>query len=156
MRAEDLLPVLSQWRAINQTIVWTNGCFDLLHAGHVHLLREARALGDHLIVGLNSDASVKRLKGRLRPLIPFEQRADLLREMRSVDCIVALEDDLPVAAIELLKPDICCKDDSYLRLPLPERSVVEGYGGKMRLIPRYDGLSTTGIVTLIQGIEPSP
>ncbi|WP_406120403.1 adenylyltransferase/cytidyltransferase family protein [Streptomyces canus] len=154
--ARDLLPVLQRWRSAGEVIVWTNGCFDLLHDGHVRFLREARALGDRLVVGLNSDESVRRLKGEERPVVPFDQRAELLRELRSVDHVVALEGDLPVAEIKSLRPDICCKDETYLSLPLPERQVVEGYGGRMLLLPRHDGFSTTGLVSRIRKTEPEP
>ncbi len=149
------LPLVKRWRSAGQTIVWTNGCFDLLHDGHVRFLRDARALGDRLVVGLNSDESVRRLKGADRPVVPFDQRADQLLALRSVDCVVALAQDRPVPEIEAIRPDICCKDDSYLRLPLPERPVVEGYGGSMRLLPRYEGLSTTGVVARIQQTGPT-
>lgn len=142
---EAVLGLRGQWRERGQTVVWTNGCFDLFHAGHVFLLESARALGDILLVGLNSDASVRRLKGPGRPFMRFEHRAAVLASLRAVDHVVRLDKDLPTAAIDALRPDVCVKDDTYASLPLPERAVVEAYGGRMVLVPRVPGLSTSGL-----------
>src|ERR1044072_2850274 len=101
------------WRAAGRTVVWTNGCFDLFHAGHALFLEAARALGDVLVVGLNSDASVRRLKGPQRPFLDFASRATVLRAMRAVDHVVALREDVPSPEIAELEPDVCCKDDDY-------------------------------------------
>ncbi|GLL02133.1 adenylyltransferase/cytidyltransferase family protein [Dactylosporangium matsuzakiense] len=147
---DDLLALRTAWRSAGLTLAWTNGCFDLVHAGHAAFLEQVRARGDMLVVGLNSDASVRRLKGPERPFLDFESRAAVLRSMRAVDHVVQLRGDLPSEEIELLQPDVCCKDDSYLALPLPERSVVESYGGRMVLLPRIAGRSTTQLAARIR------
>jgi rfaE bifunctional protein nucleotidyltransferase chain/domain len=148
---EELLRLRPSWGATGRTLVWTNGCFDLIHAGHAAFLEQARAQGDVLVVGLNSDASVRRLKGPERPFLDFSSRAAVLGAMRAVDHVIPLRDDLPSREIGLLQPDICCKDDSYATLPLPERPVVESYGGRMMLIPRIAGHSTTELASRIRG-----
>jgi D-glycero-beta-D-manno-heptose 1-phosphate adenylyltransferase len=148
---EELQRLRPSWRATGRTLVWTNGCFDLIHAGHAAFLEQVRAQGDVLVVGLNSDASVRRLKGPERPFLDFSSRATVLRAMRAVDHVIPLRDDLPSREIGLLQPDICCKDESYATLPLPERPVVESYGGRMMLIPRIAGRSTTELAARIRG-----
>lgn len=131
-------------------MVWTNGCFDLLHAGHVYLLETARALGDVLIVGINSDESIRRLKGTTRPFVGLAGRSAVLRAMRAVDHVITLREDTPCPEIAELRPDICVKDDTYAVLPLPERKIVESYGGRMHLVPRLTGLSTTDIAERVR------
>jgi rfaE bifunctional protein nucleotidyltransferase chain/domain len=147
---ETVLRLRPMWRDAGRTLVWTNGCFDLIHAGHTAFLEQAHALGDTLVVGLNSDESVCRLKGPERPFLDFHSRAAVLRAMRAVDHVVRLRDDLPSREIGLLRPDVCCKDDTYATLPLPERQVVESYGGRMMLLPRLTGHSTTALATRIR------
>lgn len=148
---DGLLAARSRWRAAGLTVVWTNGCFDLLHAGHVWLLEEARAMGDVLVVGVNTDASIRRLKGADRPFVPLEGRVRVLRGLRAVDHVITLRGDTPSEEIGRLRPDICVKDDTYRTLPLPEREVVEGYGGRMELLPRVPGLSSTALARHVRG-----
>lgn len=131
-------------------VVWTNGCFDLLHAGHVLFLQAARSLGDVLVVGVNSDESVRRLKGSDRPFQEFASRVTLLKSIRYVDHVVAMSEDTPCIEIGELRPDVCCKDDSYSSLPLPERALVESYGGRMVLLPRVGGWSSTAIAERVR------
>jgi D-beta-D-heptose 7-phosphate kinase / D-beta-D-heptose 1-phosphate adenosyltransferase len=134
------------WRKRHLRIGWTNGCFDVLHAGHVEMLTFARAHCDRLIVGINSDPSVSRLKGEGRPRHGLRQRSVVLAALRPVDLVVVLRCDTPVFEISRQRPDVAVKDDSYVTLPMPERAVVEGYGGRVLFFPRIQGLSTTAIL----------
>lgn len=133
-------------------LAFTNGVFDLLHVGHVEALKYARAQGDLLLVGINSDASVKRLgKGPERPLNPAESRAAVLAELRSVDGVLMFEEDWPGALIQALKPEVYVKSGDYQRETLPETPVVEGYGGQVVIAPFLEGFSTTDLVRRMHG-----
>jgi D-beta-D-heptose 7-phosphate kinase/D-beta-D-heptose 1-phosphate adenosyltransferase len=138
------------WQASGKSVVFTNGCFDLLHPGHIHILHEARALGDRLVVGLNSDASVRRLKGPSRPILGERDRAALLSALADVDAVVLFPEDTPIDLITRLKPDILVKGDDYRIDQVVGRQVVESYGGKVMLVPLLRGYSTTGIANRIQ------
>ena len=137
-------------RRAGRTIVFTNGCFDLLHAGHVQYLAWARAQGDALLLGLNSDASVRLLKGAQRPYMTFEDRAAVLAALRSVDVVVGFGERTPEALLERLQPDIHVKSAQYRIDELPERYVVEAHGGRIVLAPHASGKSTTDVVALIR------
>lgn len=144
-----LLELRAQWRAQGCTVVWTNGCFDLLHIGHVRSLEAARALGDVLIVGVNSDASVQALKGPGRPLVPHADRAAVLAALRPVTAVVVFDEATPEHALERLQPEIHCKGADYAPpngKPVPEAAVVEAYGGRVAYLPLVPGRSTTGLV----------
>ncbi|MGC1380708.1 MAG: adenylyltransferase/cytidyltransferase family protein [Candidatus Baltobacteraceae bacterium] len=136
-------------RARNQSLVFTNGCFDVLHAGHVEYLAWARAQGDALIVGLNEDESVRRLKGEARPIVPFAQRARVLLALRSVDAVVGFPERTPESLIDRLRPDVHVKSDQYREDELPERSVVLRHGGRIALAPHLGGASTTDTIARI-------
>ncbi len=136
-------------RARGRRVVFTNGVFDVLHAGHVEYLAWARAQGDALIVGLNGDASVRSLKGEKRPIVPFAERAELLRALRSVDAVVEFGEPTPEALLERIRPDVHVKSTQYREEDLPERSVVLAHGGEVRLAPHRAGLSTTDIIAEI-------
>jgi len=127
------------------TLCFTNGCFDLLHPGHVQYLADARALGDFLVIGLNSDASVARLKGPGRPLQDQAARAALLLALRSVDAVVLFEEDTPLELITRLRPDVMVKGGDYTPETVVGRDVVEAAGGRLVLIPFLPGHSTTRI-----------
>jgi rfaE bifunctional protein nucleotidyltransferase chain/domain len=142
---ERLLDLRETWRRAGSTVVWTNGCFDLLHAGHVRSLRAARELGDVLVVGLNSDESVRRLKGDGRPIVGAEQRAEVLGALEPVDHVVVFDEDTPEDALARLKPEIHTKGEDYADRDIPERRVVESYGGRVELLPVVAGLSTTAL-----------
>ena len=130
--------------AYGRRMVFTNGVFDVLHAGHVRYLGEARALGDLLIVGLNSDESVRRLgKGPNRPINPLEDRAAVLSALRAVDGVVAFEQDTPEDLIRALQPNIHVKGGDYTVESLPESKIVLGYGGEVVILPFLAGRSTT-------------
>jgi D-beta-D-heptose 7-phosphate kinase/D-beta-D-heptose 1-phosphate adenosyltransferase len=134
-----------------QTVVATGGCFDLLHAGHVELLRAARALGDRLIVCLNSDASVRRLKGPGRPIVPETDRARVLLALECVDEVVVFDEDTPVELLRTLRPDIWTKGGDYAGTQLPELAVLEEWGGQAVVLPYVEGHSTTALVEAVTG-----
>ena len=137
-------------RARGKRVVFTNGCFDVVHGGHASYLAWARAHGDALIVGLNSDASVKQLKGAERPFVPFDGRAEVLVALRSVDAVVGFNEKTPVDLLAALKPDVHVKSAQYRIDELPERYVVESNGGVIVLAPHVAGKSTTDLVAAIR------
>lgn len=132
-----------------QRVVFTNGCFDVLHAGHVTYLAWAREQGDALIVGLNTDESVRRLKGENRPIVPFEERARVLCALRSVDAVVGFGERTPEVLLDRLAPDVHVKSSQYREDELPERDVVLAHGGVIRLAPHVEGTSTTDTIARI-------
>ena len=137
---------LEALRAKGQTVVFTNGCFDILHAGHAALLEAAAALGDLLVVGLNSDVSVRRLKGTGRPVVPEGQRAHLLAALRAVDYVVLFDEETPQALIEALLPDVLAKGEDYALEEIVGREVVEGCGGRVVRLPLVAGLSSSRFI----------
>lgn len=128
----------------NEKVVFTNGCFDILHAGHVELLEAARALGDCLVVGVNSDASVKRLKGESRPVNSQQERAAVLAALQAVSAVCIFEDDTPIPLLEDVRPDIHVKGGDYIADDLPEAATVRQHGGEIVIVPLKAGFSTTG------------
>jgi len=137
------------WRAAGHRIVFTNGCFDLLHPGHINLLHRARSLGDRLVVGLNTDASVRRLKGPQRPILSQQDRSALLSALGSVDLVLLFDEDTPLNLIRAIRPDILVKGADYRREDVVGGDVVESYGGRVRLVPLLAGYSTTDITRRI-------
>ena len=133
------------WRSCGEKIVFTNGCFDILHVGHVSYLEKAARLGRHLVVGLNSDTSVRKLKGDVRPLVHELDRARVLAALACVDAVVLFEQDTPMELIEKIRPDILVKGGDYK----PEEVAGREYAGEVRIIDFEDGYSTTGIVEQI-------
>ena len=127
-------------------VVFTNGCFDILHAGHIDLLRRAQALGDTLVVAINTDASVVRMKGPGRPIIPEAERAELLGGLEMVDFVCSFDEDTPLAAILKLHPDVLVKGADWGLDAIIGRAEVESWGGKVIALPLVDGQSTTDIV----------
>jgi len=146
-----LVSLRRTWAQQGKVVVWTNGCFDLLHAGHVRSLRDAKALGDILVVGLNSDRSVRAIKGTLRPIVHQDDRAEVIAAMACVDYVTIFDESDPVLALSLLRPDIHCKGADYAdgKRPVPEREVVLGYGGRIEFLPIHEGLSTSGLIERI-------
>ncbi|MFP5369442.1 MAG: D-glycero-beta-D-manno-heptose 1-phosphate adenylyltransferase, partial [Actinomycetes bacterium] len=142
---------VEQVRAAGGTVVATGGCFDLLHAGHVALLRAARALGDCLVVCLNSDDSVRRLKGAPRPLVPQGDRARVLEALECVDAVVVFSEDTPERVLDRLRPDIWAKGGDYSLADLPETRVLDRWGGQTVVLPYLDGRSTTGLIGAARG-----
>jgi D-beta-D-heptose 7-phosphate kinase/D-beta-D-heptose 1-phosphate adenosyltransferase len=148
---DGLLPLLAAARRRGEKIVATNGCFDILHPGHVHYLREARALGDRLVVLVNSDASVKRLKGPSRPINPLEHRMAMLAALESVDWVVPFEEDTPRDAIGRLLPDILVKGGDYRDITaIAGHDHVLANGGEVRLLDFVEGFSTTRIIQTLR------
>jgi D-beta-D-heptose 7-phosphate kinase/D-beta-D-heptose 1-phosphate adenosyltransferase len=137
---------LAQWRRAGLRIGFTNGCFDLLHRGHVRLLAEARAACDRLIIGLNSDASTRRLKGPTRPINPAESRAEVLAALEAVDLVVVFEEDTPLALIGRVRPAVLIKGADYRREDVVGRELVEADGGDVVLVDLVPGHSTTAMV----------
>jgi D-beta-D-heptose 7-phosphate kinase/D-beta-D-heptose 1-phosphate adenosyltransferase len=147
---EALVSLVADHRARGRKIVFTNGCFDMLHPGHVHCLQAAKALGDVLIVAVNSDASVRRLKGASRPVIGEQQRATMLAALACVDHVVLFDGDTPEELIERLRPDVLVKGAEQRLGRLPGEEIVASYGGQVELVPLLAGVSTTGIVARLQ------
>ena len=142
-------------RAEGRRIVFTNGCFDVLHVGHLRYLRAARRLGDVLIVGVNTDASVANLKGPGRPLVPDRERAELLAALRCVDYVTLFTEATPEGAIEALRPDVHVKGGDYTVDQLPEAEIVRRFGGQVVILPLTEGRSTTRLVERIRKLERS-
>ncbi len=148
------LPELVAWRdglrAKKRTVVWTNGVFDVLHVGHLRSLPEAKKFGDVLVVGVNTDASVRANKGPGRPIYACEERVELLAALDLVDAILVFDDPTPEAVLAALKPDVHVKGADYANKPIPERAIVEGYGGRVELIPLVPGRSSTSTLDRLQ------
>ena len=140
-------------REQGRRIVFTNGCFDILHRGHVTLLSRAKALGDILVVGINSDEGVRRLKGSGRPVNPLEDRIQVLSALSSVDYIVAFEEETPHALLRAVRPDVFVKGGDYTLETLPERALVEELGGDVRILPYVEDRSTTSVIERIRGLR---
>jgi rfaE bifunctional protein nucleotidyltransferase chain/domain len=139
-------------REAGKTVVWTNGCFDLMHVGHVRSLQAARALGDVLVVGLNSDESVRRLKGRGRPILPAVERAELLAALACVDYVTVFDDETPERVLAWLRPAIHTKGADYAPpggKPVPEAAVVAAYGGQIRFLEFVPARSTSALIRQI-------
>lgn len=145
---ESLVSTIEKKRSEGEKIVFTNGCFDILHLGHVSYLDFARSQGDVLVVGLNSDASVRRGKGASRPIVPEQERAALLLALRSVDHVVIFEEDTPLRLIEAIVPDVLVKGADWAHLVVG-REVVEAAGGRVVLADLVEGRSTTDIIETI-------
>ena len=137
------------WRAAGETLVFTNGVFDLLHRGHAEYLEEAANLGDRLIVGINSDASVRRLKGPSRPIVPGEERAELVGALACVDAVVLFDEDTPERLIRELRPQVLVKGGDWALDQIVGRDFVESSGGRVLSIPLRQGLSTSNLIERI-------
>ena len=144
-------PRLAYYRGQGKRIVFTNGCFDILHRGHVTLLNRAKGLGDVLIVGVNSDESVRRLKGQERPINSLEDRLKVLAALSYVDHVIPFDEDTPASIIEAVRPDILVKGGDYSRETLPETALVERLGGAVCILPFIEERSTTDIIERIRG-----
>ena len=147
----DLLKRIGFWRMLGDKIVFTNGCFDILHQGHVHLLASCTEMGQRLVIGLNSDASVKRLKGHNRPVNDAQSRAIMLAATQFTDAIVIFEEDTPEELIHIVKPDILVKGGDWKPEEIVGSAFVKSYGGQVKTIPYLNGFSTTGIIQRSKG-----
>jgi D-glycero-beta-D-manno-heptose 1-phosphate adenylyltransferase len=148
----ELIAVRQAWKRAGKTVVFTNGCYDILHPGHIRLLESARSLGDVLILALNTDASVQRLKGPSRPLISQDQRAGLAAALEAVDAVAFFDEDTPRELIAAVLPDILIKGADWAHF-IAGREEVEAAGGKVLALPLEPGYSTTGIVEQILARE---
>ena len=145
---EELVHTRAGWKAAGKTVVFTNGCYDLLHPGHIRLLEKARSLGDILILALNSDDSVRRLKGSSRPLIPERERAEVALGLAAVDAVTLFDEDTPRELIAAVLPDVLVKGADWAHW-IAGREEVEAAGGKVLALSLEPGYSTTGIVETI-------
>ncbi|SHI56663.1 D-alpha,beta-D-heptose 7-phosphate 1-kinase [Malonomonas rubra DSM 5091] len=143
---KELASLLDPLRSNGKKIVFTNGCFDLLHAGHVKYLQQARQLGDLLVLGLNSDSSIRRLKGEKRPLLEESERAQILAALDCIDYLSIFDEDTPLELLQLVRPQILVKGGDYLPDEVVGKELVESYGGRVELIQFVDGKSTTNII----------
>ena len=146
---QQLIQILKRERAWQKVVVTTNGCFDLLHVGHLRYLQAARELGDLLVVGVNSDTSVKQLKGKNRPLVPEMERAEMLAGLTCVDYVVIFPELDPISLLSALQPDVHVKGGDYTLEQVTERQVVEGNGGQVVVGLNIPGKSTTHVIQTI-------
>jgi len=145
-------PRIVKIREAGGRVVFTNGCFDLLHPGHVSYLRVARSLGDALVVGLNSDASVRRLKGPSRPVVPEKDRAAVLEALDSVDAVVIFGENTPIRLVRELEPTVYVKGGDYRVEDLPEAEVAREFGAEVKIIPFEPGYSTSALIEKIKSM----
>ena len=146
----DLQARVAEWRRNGEQIVLANGCFDLLHIGHVRYIRAAKALGGRLVVGMNSDAGVRALKGEGRPLMPADERAEIIAALADVDAVVIFDEPDVRALIRELHPDVQAKGTDYTRDTVPERDEVLAYGGRVEIVGDPKNHSTTGFLGQIR------
>lgn len=142
-----------KWHNDGLTVVFTNGCFDIVHPGHVRYLHDARQLGDLLVLGINTDESVARLKGPTRPIMNLEDRSEVLLALRWVDAVVPFDDPTPLKLIEAVKPDVLVKGGDWPVEKIVGRDLVERAGGKVLSLPFHEGASTTEIVERIRSAD---
>jgi len=155
LQLDRLLSRVTTWRSAGQRVVFTNGCFDILHIGHIRLLEEARRKGNRLIVGLNSDDSVRRLKGPLRPIVGESERARVLAALSAVDAVVVFNDDTPLRLIEAIRPDVLVKGGDYAEDAVVGAREVRAWGGRVELIPLAGDISTTRLIAKSVASVPS-
>ena len=145
-KIKNLKEFIPARKKLKGKLVFTNGCFDLLHVGHIRYLQEARKLGDYLIIGLNSDKSVKKIKGSLRPIIPETERAEVLAALESVSFVVLFDEDTPYELISAIQPDVLVKGGDWKGNDIVGKDIVEAYGGKVLSLSYIQGRSTTDII----------
>jgi D-glycero-beta-D-manno-heptose 1-phosphate adenylyltransferase len=150
---EDLKVIAAEARDCGKSVVFTNGCFDLLHRGHVHLLREAKACGDLLIAGVNSDKSVKQIKGPRRPVLPQSDRSELLAAMEMVDYVVLFDEPDPYELVSAIRPDVLVKGGDWSSEKIIGAGLVKESGGRVVVIPYIKGFSTTEIIERIKNLD---
>ncbi|AEU36090.1 bifunctional D-glycero-beta-D-manno-heptose-7-phosphate kinase/D-glycero-beta-D-manno-heptose 1-phosphate adenylyltransferase HldE [Granulicella mallensis] len=148
---ERLAQRIAEWRAAGETIVFTNGCFDLLHVGHITLLEDCRRFGSKLVLGLNSDDSIRRLKGPSRPIVGDRERSRVMAALAAVDAVVLFEEDTPLELIRAVKPDVLVKGGDYIAESVVGYEDVTARGGRVEIVPTVEGFSTTNIVRKLQG-----
>ncbi|MFZ9718409.1 MAG: D-glycero-beta-D-manno-heptose 1-phosphate adenylyltransferase [Chitinophagaceae bacterium] len=151
LNEETLMSTIARLRAFGKKIVFTNGCFDLLHTGHIHTLQEAAALGDFLFVAVNSDASVSRLKGPTRPLNHEQNRAQILAALSMVDGVMIFEEDTPLQLIKKIQPDVLVKGGDYRPDEIVGAKEVIAGGGEIAIMPFIENISTTQLIKKVIG-----
>ncbi len=149
LELKELTKVIDAHKAGGRKIVFTNGCFDIIHAGHVRYLRDAKALGDILVVAMNSDSSIREIKGPKRPINPQAGRADVLSELSSIDYVAVFDEPTPLKVIETVKPDILVKGEDWGEGEIVGADVVKAAGGSVVMIKLVEGVSTTTIIKRI-------
>ena len=147
---DDLKTQLNTWKQAGKEVVFTNGCFDIIHRGHIEVLAQTADLGDRLIIGLNSDSSIQKLKGEGRPVIDEHSRAILLAALSFVDAVILFPEDTPINLISTLLPDVLAKGGDYKIETIVGHEVVQNNGGKVILVPFVDGFSSTTIIDQIK------
>jgi D-beta-D-heptose 7-phosphate kinase/D-beta-D-heptose 1-phosphate adenosyltransferase len=150
---KDALGLRDRFRKQGKTVVLTNGCFDILHGGHIHLFKQAKKLGDVLIVAINEDASIQRLKGPSRPIFPLEERLEVLAAVGYIDYLVSFSQDTPQELIAALVPDVLVKGGDWALGEVVGRDEVEGAGGRVVVIPYLPGYSSTEIINKIRALK---
>ena len=143
---ENLVLKVSQWKKNKMKVAFTNGGFDILHLGHLEILTKSKEFGDRLIVAVNSDASVRKLKGKERPINDFQTRSNMLASFSFVDYVVEFSDDTPKKLIQIIKPDFLIKGGDYKKKNIVGNDIVSSYGGETIIIPLIDGLSSTNTI----------
>lgn len=146
---EEIIQIRARYRELGKKLVFTNGCFDILHVGHVRYLNHARSLGDVLVVGVNSDRSVREIKGQSRPIIPEMERAEVLSALASVDLVFIFDDPTPKRVIDAVVPDVLIKGADWDISEIVGRDTVENAGGVVRNVPLVEGASTTQIIRIV-------
>ena len=146
---DNLALKVSQWKKNKMKVAFTNGCFDILHLGHLEILTKSKEFGDRLIVAVNSDESVRKLKGKERPINDFQTRSNMLASFSFVDYVVEFSDDTPKKLIQIIKPDFLIKGGDYKKKDIVGNDIVSSYGGETIIIPLIDGLSSTNTINKI-------
>ena len=146
---DNLVLKVSQWKKNKMKVAFTNGCFDILHLGHLEILTKSKEFGDRLIVAVNSDESVRNLKGKERPINDFQTRSNMLASFSFVDYVVEFSDDTPKKLIQIIKPDFLIKGGDYKKKDIVGNDIVSSYGGETIIIPLIDGLSSTNTINKI-------
>lgn len=147
---EKAKELVGQWQDDDRKVVFTNGCFDIVHLGHIDYLEKARNMGDKLVLGLNTDASVSRIKGPLRPVVSEQSRARLMAALSFVDAVILFDEPTPLQVIETLKPDILVKGDDYTAENIVGADFVLSKGGAVKTIPLVQGYSTSALIEKIR------
>ena len=147
---DDLKNQVNAWKQAGEEVVFTNGCFDIIHRGHIEVLAQTADLGDRLIIGLNSDTSIQKLKGKNRPIIEEQSRAILLASLEFVDAVVIFSEDTPLKLISALLPDVLAKGGDYEIETIVGHEIVQNNGGEVILVPFVDGFSSTTIIEKIK------
>ncbi len=149
INTDNLILKVSQWKKNKMKVSFTNGCFDILHLGHLEILTKSKEFGDRLIVAVNSDESVRKLKGKKRPVNDFQTRSHMLASFSFVDYVVEFSDDTPKKLIQKIKPDFLIKGGDYKKKDIVGNDIVNSYGGETIIIPLIDGLSSTNTINKI-------